>query len=165
MLNPRNFGTASEYAIAVSPWHGQVHYAVGGAMAKVEVSPAAANFWCWHAFVDELYWAWQEATPYQSFRWQTGTALHETDDTFEFEVAADRDVFAVKKSNTGSMTTELHILSAAGGYGCFDRQTRTALHRTPGAQFQFALGRDRDVFAIKRNGTGTHRTELHVLRH
>ncbi|GAA0512014.1 hypothetical protein Ade02nite_44260 [Paractinoplanes deccanensis] len=50
------------------------------------------------------------AIDYKEFVLQTGTALHETDDTFEFEVAANRDVFAVKKSNTASTTTEVHVL-------------------------------------------------------
>jgi hypothetical protein len=38
--------------------------------------------------------------PYQQFSLQTGTALHETDETFAFTVVAlDRDVFAI----TGSL--------------------------------------------------------------
>ncbi|WP_208921653.1 hypothetical protein [Streptomyces capitiformicae] len=45
----------------------------------------------------------------------TGTALHETDATFDFGLADwDRDgrpdLVALKKSNTGTNSTEVHIL-------------------------------------------------------
>ena len=52
-------------------------------------------------------------TIYQRFLLQTGTALHDMDDTFAFAVAPNRDLFAIKKSNTGTNSTEVHILSAA----------------------------------------------------
>ena len=49
--------------------------------------------------------------PYQEFILHTGTALHETDATFEFLLADNRDLFAIKKSKTGSHSTEVHVLS------------------------------------------------------
>ena len=52
-------------------------------------------------------------TIYKRFLLQTGTALHDMDDTFAFAVAPNRDLFAIKKSNTGTNSTEVHILSAA----------------------------------------------------
>jgi hypothetical protein len=97
-----------------------------------------------------------------AFTLQTGTPLHETDSTFSLAVASNNDVFAFKKSNTGSQSTEVHVLSAASGYQAWALQTGTALHETDG-RFAFALAPNRDVVAIKKSGTGTGSTEIHVL--
>ena len=102
------------------------------------------------------------ASGYQQFSLQTGTALHPTDHTFEFCVAVNGDVFAIKKSDTGSGTTEIHVLSAASGYQQFSLQTGTALHPTDHT-FAFCLAANGDVFAIKKSGTGSGATEIHVL--
>jgi len=96
------------------------------------------------------------------FLLQTGTCLHETDDSFAFAVASNGDLFAIKKRNTGTHTTEIHIISAATNYQQFSLQTGTALHETD-ADFQFALAPNRDVVAIKTRNTGSHSTEVHVL--
>ncbi|MGM9489603.1 trypsin-like serine peptidase [Ideonella sp. YS5] len=102
------------------------------------------------------------ASGYQQFSLQTRTALHPTDHTFEFGVAANRDVFAIKKSGA-SGTTEIHVLSAASGYQQFSLQTRTALHPTDHT-FEFGVAANRDVFAIKKSGTQSGTTEIHALR-
>jgi len=102
------------------------------------------------------------ASNYQQFSLQTGTALHETDGTFAFAVADNRDLFAIKKQNTGSNSTEVHVLAANGNYQQFSLQSGTALHHT-GPEFSFAVASNRDVFAIKQQGTGTNSTEVHVL--
>jgi hypothetical protein len=52
---------------------------------------------------------------FQQFILQTGTALHQTDQTFDFDLGDwnnDRvwDLIAIKKSNTGTQSTEVHIL-------------------------------------------------------
>jgi hypothetical protein len=39
-------------------WHGQVHVNVGGTMADITIAPAAPIFFCWHAYVDEIYEDW-----------------------------------------------------------------------------------------------------------
>jgi hypothetical protein len=102
------------------------------------------------------------ASNYQQFVLQTGTCLHETDGTFAFALADNRDVFAIKKSGTGSNSTEVHVLSAAGNYQAYALQTGTCLHETD-STFAFALANNRDVFAIKKSGTGSNSTEVHVL--
>lgn len=48
-----------QLANAVSGWHGGVHGAVGGAMGDLMNAPAAPIFWCWHAFLDDIYFDWQ----------------------------------------------------------------------------------------------------------
>ena len=110
--------------------------------------------------------------PLGQFLLQTGTALHETDATFEFAMADwDRDgipdLVAIKKSNTGSNSTEVHILSGASGFQQFIVQTGTALHETD-AMFEFAMADwDRDgipdLVAIKKSNTGSNSTEVHIL--
>lgn len=99
---------------------------------------------------------------YQKFQLQTGTALHETDETFEFLLAPNRDLFAIKKARTGTNSTEVHVLSAASKYSKFIKQTGTAIHETD-ETFTFGLRMNRDLVAIKKSRTGTHTTEVHVL--
>mmetsp|Transcript_6887 Transcript_6887/g.16891 ORF Transcript_6887/g.16891 Transcript_6887/m.16891 type:complete len:456 (+) Transcript_6887:1-1368(+) len=106
------------------------------------------------------------ASSYQTFILQTRTALHETGlpQQFAFAVASDnRDLFCIKQIQTGTRSTEVHVLSAASNYQSFSLQTGTALHETPQG-WSFALANNRDVFGIKKNLTGTLRTEIHVLQ-
>jgi hypothetical protein len=102
------------------------------------------------------------ASGYQQFSLQTGTLLHPTDDTFTFGVAANRDLLAIKKSGTGTGSTEIHVLSAASGYQQFSLQTGTVLHETD-ATWAFAVAMNWDVFAIATTNTGSNSTEIHVL--
>ncbi|KAM0542087.1 hypothetical protein ACHAO7_010152 [Fusarium culmorum] len=55
--------------------------------------------------------------PFQQFGLHTGTALHLTDETFAFAMAdwdgdGRPDLVAIKKSSTGTGSTEVHILSS-----------------------------------------------------
>ncbi|KAJ5500051.1 hypothetical protein N7453_009102 [Penicillium expansum] len=112
------------------------------------------------------------ASNFQTFILQTGTPLHETDDTFNFAVGdwnqdGRLDLFAIKKSNTGTKSTEVHILSGASNFQTFVLQTGTPLHETDNT-FSFAVGdwnQDGrpDLFAIKKSNTGTKSTEVHIL--
>lgn len=112
------------------------------------------------------------ASNFQNFILQTGTALHETDDTFAFAMgkwAADSkpDLFAIKKSKTSTKSTEVHVLSGASGFQKFVLQTGTGLHETD-ATFEFAVtdwnadGRP-DLVAVKKSNTNSSSTEVHVL--
>jgi len=114
-------------------------------------------------------------TNFSTFRLQTDTALHETDGTFKFGVGrrsanqSEPDLFAIKKSATGTHSTEIHVLSGASGFQEFTLHTGTPLHET-GENFDFLVGPYRkhspfpsDVIAIKKNQTGTRSTEIHVL--
>ena len=100
---------------------------------------------------------------YEVFSLQTKTALHTTDDKWEFGVAANRDIFALKKNGTSSGTTELHVLAAAGGYQGFALQTKTALHEVD-QTWTLCVAENRDIFAIRKNGGASNSTEVHVMR-
>jgi hypothetical protein len=54
------FATAADLSADadLQNWHANVHVAVGGAMAFLSVSPCAASFWLWHAFIDDIYEDW-----------------------------------------------------------------------------------------------------------
>jgi tyrosinase-like protein len=45
---------------ALQNWHGNVHGTMGGAMAYLDISPCAAVFWTWHAFIDDIFEDWLE---------------------------------------------------------------------------------------------------------
>ncbi|KAJ5150900.1 uncharacterized protein N7482_010152 [Penicillium canariense] len=111
-------------------------------------------------------------TPFQSYILQTGTALHETDDTFDFVMGdwnqdGHLDLIAIKKSKTGSNSTEVHILSGASNFKDFILHTGTPLPETDDT-FDFAIGdwnKDGclDLIAIKKSKTGSNSTEVHIL--
>ncbi len=44
-------------------WHGSVHVAIGGTMQDAMIASAAPIFWCWHGYVDHVYWDWQRCQP------------------------------------------------------------------------------------------------------
>ena len=102
------------------------------------------------------------ASKYKQFSLQTGTALEVAPDDFDFALAPNRDLFVIKKRNTGTNTTEVHVLSAALEYKQFSLHTGTALEVAPD-DFAFVLADKRDLFAIKKQHTGTNSTEVHVL--
>ncbi len=102
------------------------------------------------------------ASIYGQFRLQKGTALHETGNNFAFAALANGDLMAIKKAQTGTNSTEVHILSAASNYGQFKLQTGTALYETDD-NFAFAALANEDLMVIKKAQTGTNSTEVHIL--
>ncbi|KAI7760707.1 hypothetical protein LZL87_007919 [Fusarium oxysporum] len=121
---------------------------------------------------------------------QTGTALHENEDTFRClmgDINRDGwpDLVAIKSSGTSSNSIEVSIFSGASRFRIFITQTGTGLHETSATQYDFALadwGGDKKLdlvvikkgstdtkttepglFAIKKSNTGTNSTEKHVL--
>lgn len=78
------------------------------------------------------------------------------------------DLIGIKHSGTASGRVEVHVLTAASGYRTFALHAATALPVVTDSQFQFATGPvDGDgrsnLYAVKINGTGSGRTEVHVL--
>lgn len=102
------------------------------------------------------------ASNYKSFSLHTGTPLEETPEGFAFAVASNGDLFAIKKRDTGTGRTEIHVLSAASGYQSFSLHTGTGLHETDD-NFEFFVNGARDVVAVKKSATGTGHTEVHIL--
>jgi subtilisin-like proprotein convertase family protein len=75
------------------------------------------------------------ADGFQTFSNHISTALHETDDTWAFAVAdwdgdTILDVVGIKKSATGSGSTEVHVLSGATQFQTFSAHLPTTLPET-----------------------------------
>lgn len=79
------------------------------------------------------------------------------------------DLVAIKTRNTGTRSTEIHVIDGKSNFTKFLIQTGTALHET-GSNWEFAPGHTRrggkfgmQLYAIKMSGTSTKTTEVHVL--
>jgi hypothetical protein len=81
---------------------------------------------------------------------------------FAFCLDEDANLYAIKVRDTGTHSTEVHILSAKSGYKEFILHTGTALEEALD-NFNFCFDKDKNLYAIKVRGTGTHSTEVHVL--
>ncbi|RYO57701.1 hypothetical protein AA0116_g7310 [Alternaria tenuissima] len=100
------------------------------------------------------------------------TALHETDSKWDFVVAdwngdGKPDLVAVKKSETATKCTEVHVLSGASSFQEFSLRAETPLFKSHGL-FEFAVadwtrnGKP-DLIAFKKKRTATNNTEVHVM--
>ncbi len=111
------------------------------------------------------------ASNYQGFSLQTATVLPETDASFTFALNPHwRDVLAVKKANTATKTTELHVLRGLTTYKTFSTETPTLLPETSAA-CQFFLPADfnalhllmslnNPLWGVRTSGTAFRRTEV-----
>ena len=107
-----------------------------------------------------------------NFILQTETCMHRTGDNFEFLVGDYNgnkilDVYCIKKNNTGSGTTEVHLLDGANNYKNFLLQTETILHETDDT-WQFCLGDYNgdgylDLYCIHKRNTSSNSTEVYIL--
>lgn len=107
----------------------------------------------------------------KQFLLQTGTGLHQTDTNWDFKTGdynkdGRSDVYAIKKRNTGSLTTEIHIINPANPKK-FLLQTGTSLRQTD-SNWDFKItdyNKDNrpDIYAIKKKNTGTVSTEAHII--
>lgn len=102
------------------------------------------------------------ASGYKEVVLNTRIPLGPIDHNWDFSVAPNRDLFAVKKRNTDSGRTEVHILAANTSYQRFSLQTGVAHPPTDGT-WHFAVAQNRDLFGIKKSATDSGRTEVHVM--
>jgi len=110
------------------------------------------------------------SSEFKEFLLRTKTALPETTN-FDFTMAerdrqAPRDLVAIKRSNTATRSTEVHILSAGSGYQEVILETGTPLPN--GFSIEFAMpdwdhDGQPDLAAIQRNRTESRRTEVQIL--
>ena len=112
------------------------------------------------------------STHFKSFLFQIGTPLKETGDNWQFLLGdynqnGKLDLYCIKKNDTGTNSTEVHILDGNDNFQSFHLETTTALHET-GDNFQFLLGdynhnKKLDLYCIKKYNTGSNSTEVHIL--
>jgi len=100
---------------------------------------------------------------YRKFTAHYVTALDPTDHNWAFCASGTGDLYCIKKKNTGANHTEIHVLSASSNYQKFIRQTVTALEETDDT-WAFGLGHGNDLICIKKSGTASNHTEVHVLK-
>ena len=103
---------------------------------------------------------------------RSNTGLHETDENWEFLFGdynnnGTLDLYCIKKKNTGSNTTEVHILDGTTNFKTFLLQTKTPLHETED-NFQFLLGDYNksgtlDLYCIKKFGNESNSTEINII--
>jgi len=111
----------------------------------------------------------------QGWSLQTGTILHETgsDNSWSFAVGnyngGRPDLYCIKKTKTGTGSTEVHILDGDSEYQKWVLETGTILHETGSDNsWNFAVvdywgnGKS-DICCIKKTKTGSGSTEVHIL--
>jgi hypothetical protein len=101
------------------------------------------------------------ASGYKQVALNTRIPLGPIDDNWDFSVAPNRDLFAVKKRNTDSGRTEVHVLAANTNYQRFSLQT--GVPHPPTGNWFFAVAENRDLFGIKKSNVDSGRTEVHVM--
>ncbi len=88
-------------------------------------------------------------------------------DFADFNGDGKPDLYVLVKSNTGSHSTEVHILDGSSNFQTWSLHTTTALGETDAASdFQVVdFNRDGkpDLVAFKKSSTGSNSTEIHVL--
>ena len=109
---------------------------------------------------------------FQTFLLQTGTALHETGNNCKFCVGdfnndGKLDLFYICKNNTGSKSTEVHILSGKSGYKEFIMQTGTKIQETDD-NWEFGISNylgngNKDLYCINKRNENGKCTDVHIL--
>ena len=109
---------------------------------------------------------------FQSFLLQTGTALHENGDNCQFCVGdyngdGKPDLFCIIKNNTGSKTTEVHVLSGESNYQKFIFQSGTILHETD-YNWEFGISNymgngKKDLYCVNKSNDRDNCSEIHIL--
>lgn len=122
--------------IAVKKW------ATGSGKTEVHILSAASN--------------------YQAYTAHTATAQHMLDSNWDVEGDADGNLYMIRKWGGVSGRTEVHTLSAASNYQSFISHAPTALGYTD-STWDFEVGANGDVFGIRKSGTNSGTTEIHVL--
>lgn len=99
---------------------------------------------------------------YRVHHTHTRTALGPTDRSRAFALNSRGDLVAIKKNNTDSRSTEVHVLAANTSLRQYSLQTGTPLPPTDDT-WEFALGPHDDLYAFQKSGTASGTTEVNVL--
>ena len=103
---------------------------------------------------------------------QTKTILHETGDNCQFSVGdfngdGKLDIFYIAKNNTGSHTTEVHVLRGSDEYKSWLLQTKTILHET-NEDWEFGVSNyigngNKDLYCINKRNENGQCTDVNIL--
>ena len=108
---------------------------------------------------------------FQSFLLQIESSLGKFDNEFEFKIGnfenGKPDIYCIKKNNTGSKTTEIHILKGDDYYRSFLYQTTTILPETDD-NWTFEVGEYNNngkfnIYCIHKYNTTSKYIEIQIL--
>ena len=109
---------------------------------------------------------------YKSWLLHTKTPIKEGEADWDYCLGdynndGNLDLFGIKKNETGTKTTEVHILNGKSNFKNFLLETGTILHET-NYTFEFCVGDFngnvyKDLFCISKNNNGSKSTEVHIL--
>lgn len=101
---------------------------------------------------------------YNTYKYIRNTTLSGTgaDSSYKFLLAKNNDLYMIKKANTASHMTEVHVLSDASQYKTFIFQKATPLGET-GDNWDFILADNNDLVCILKSGGASGKTEVHIL--
>ena len=113
-------------------------------------------------------------TNFGSFSVHAATALEETGPDkwqlgpADYDCNGSNDLFAVAMNNTQSGQTEVHVLNGSTNYSSYQLHAVTGLHSVSPKSWQMLEGYwdgdlVPDLFAVDMNGTGSGKTEVHIL--
>lgn len=102
------------------------------------------------------------ASNYADFIVHTATAFPVSGANCDFSIDGERNLVACLKWNTGSSSTEVHILTAASNYQTYALQTGTAMPETDCTK-TFMAASNLDVYMVFSEKTGSEHTEVHML--
>ena len=105
-----------------------------------------------------------QAPSYQTFLQHIATALHLTNEYWQFQLDTNKHLFCILRGpSTGSNRTEVHVLNASNNYQSFLNHNATALYITD-YNWIFQLDNQNNLFCIHKGPTnGSNTTEIHVL--
>lgn len=99
---------------------------------------------------------------YQEVGLQTGTRIQTTDASWDFAVARNRDLIAIKKQRSTRLSHEIHILSAESRYQEYVLQTSLDLC-VSATDAVFTVMHGDALAAVKKKDTLTQSTEVHMI--
>ncbi len=102
------------------------------------------------------------ASNYADFNAHTATAWPKSGAECDISIDGERNLVICKKWDTGTNSTEVHVLTAASNYQTYAVQTGTALPETDGSR-TFLAASNLDVYAVFSQDTGSKKTEVHML--
>ncbi len=102
------------------------------------------------------------ASNYGDFITHTATVWPVSGAECDFSIDGERNLVICKKWNTGTSSTEVHILTAESNYQTYAVQTGTAMPETDCSK-TFMASSNLDVYMVFSEKTGSDHTEVHML--
>jgi len=101
---------------------------------------------------------------YQTFGLNSKIELAVEDgDSWHFQLISGDDLMCIKDVRLDGEKIEVHILTANSNYAVFRLHTKSVLDSDLDDQYRFKATSDDDLICIKKSGTDSQKTEVHIL--